>query len=272
MKRRKLIATITLSTIALIFSTRLAFADSKKEIVVATDSDTAPFTYKKDDSYRGYDIDVLKAVFKDSKTYQLKFQTVAFSSILSGIDSGRYQIAANDFNYNEERAEKYLFSNPISKSNYAIVSEKGTKYTSLDELSGKTAEAMAGSNYAQILEKWNADNQDKSPITINYVSNGTGLSNRLQNIENKKTDFILYDAISAQFVVKDQGFKVNVNKVSDTIGTKNDGLEYFVFAKDKEGKVLQNFVNKRLDNLQKNGTLKKLSQKYFGGDFVTSLK
>lgn len=131
---------------------------------------------------------------------------------------------------------------------------------------------MAGSNYAQILEKWNADNQDKSPITINYVSNGTGLSNRLQNIENKKTDFILYDAISAQFVVKDQGFKVNVNKVSDTIGTKNDGLEYFVFAKDKEGKVLQNFVNKRLDSLQKNGTLKKLSQKYFGGDFVTSLK
>lgn len=66
MKRRKLIAAITLSTIALIFSTRLAFADSKKEIVVATDSDTAPFTYKKADLYKGYDIDVLKAVFKDS--------------------------------------------------------------------------------------------------------------------------------------------------------------------------------------------------------------
>ena len=74
----------------------------KQTITVATDSDTAPFTFKKGDDFKGYDIDLVKAVFKDSDKYEVKFVTTPFDSILTGVDSGRYQIAANDFNYNEE--------------------------------------------------------------------------------------------------------------------------------------------------------------------------
>ena len=124
----------------------------KQTITVATDSDTAPFTFKKGDDFKGYDIDLVKAVFKDSDKYEVKFVTTPFDSILTGVDSGRYQIAANDFNYNEERAQKYSFSDPISRSNYAIISAEGTKYTSLDDLSGKTTEVLPGTNYAQLLE------------------------------------------------------------------------------------------------------------------------
>lgn len=102
----------------------------KQTITVATDSDTAPFTFKKGDDFKGYDIDLVKAIFKDSDKYEVKFVTTPFDSILTGVDSGRYQIAANDFNYNEERAQKYGFSDPISRSNYAITSAEGTKYTS----------------------------------------------------------------------------------------------------------------------------------------------
>ena len=92
--------------------------------------------------FKGYDIDLVKAIFKDSDKYEVKFVTTPFDSILTGVDSGRYQIAANDFNYNEERAQKYGFSDPISRSNYAITSAEGTKYTSLDDLSGKTTEVL----------------------------------------------------------------------------------------------------------------------------------
>ena len=78
---------------------------AKQDIIVATDSDTAPFTFTgKDNKQTGYDIEVMKAVFKDSKKYNVKFETTEFESILPGIDSDRYQIAANDFNYNADRA------------------------------------------------------------------------------------------------------------------------------------------------------------------------
>ena len=124
----------------------------KQTITVATDSDTAPFTFKKGDYFKGYDIDLVKAIFKDSDKYEVKFVTTPFDSILTGVDSGRYQIAANDFNYNEERAQKYGFSDPISRSNYAITSAEGTKYTSLDDLSGKTTEVLPGSTMLSCLK------------------------------------------------------------------------------------------------------------------------
>lgn len=268
-----------LSTLALIFLAVLSAcstqsqnqSDGKTVIKVATDSDTAPFTYKDVKTYKGYDIDVVKAIFKDSKDYQVEFVTTPFDSILTGIDAGRYQIAVNDFNYNEQRAQKYLFSNPISRSNAAIVSQKGTQYSSLDDLSGKSTEVISGTNYAQILEKWNTDHPDKTPIQINYVSSSTGVTTRVQRVENGNIDFILYDAISAEYIAKDQGFDVTVTKLSDQVGDKTDGLEYLVFADTKEGKELQSFVNKRLKTLKKDGTLASLSETYFGGDYVSGL-
>lgn len=243
---------------------------SETVIKVATDSDTAPFTYKENDTFKGYDIDVVKAIFKDSKNYQVEFVTTAFDSILTGVDADRYQMAANDFNYNEERAEKYLFSDPISKSNYAIISAKGTSYDRLDDLSGKSTEVIAGSNYAQVLENWNNENPEKAPIKINYASSSTGLTTRLQHIENGTIDFILYDAISSHYLVEDQGFHLAVTNVADEIGGETDGLEYLLFANTDEGAKLQKFVNKRIKALKDDGTLAALSEQYFGGDFVSA--
>jgi len=53
----------------------------KQTITVATDSDTAPFTFKKGDDFKGYDIDLVKAIFKDSDKYEVKFVTTPFDSI-----------------------------------------------------------------------------------------------------------------------------------------------------------------------------------------------
>ncbi|MGT2923923.1 transporter substrate-binding domain-containing protein [Streptococcus caviae] len=270
MKIKKLLAAsilLAVTTLALVSPVRAA---AKETVTVATDSDTAPFTYKKDKQFDGYDIALVKAIFKGSKQYKAKFETVAFSSILTGIDAGRYQMSANNFNYSDERAEKYLFSDPVSKSNYAIASKKG-KFNTLDSMSGKSVEVYAGSNYAAILENWNKRHSDETAIDIHYVANSVTLTQRLQNVEAGKIDFLLYDAISLKTVIKDQGMKLKVANVQGKVGGAKDGLEYLLFAKDKTGQKLQKFVNRRIKVLQKDGTLKKLSQKYFGGDYVSSL-
>lgn len=273
MKKRRLLSFgfLFLLALALAACSNQSRSSGKTVIKVATDSDTAPFTYKENDTFKGYDIDVVKAVFKDSKKYKVEFVTTAFDSILTGVDADRYQIAANDFNYNDERAEKYLFSDPISKSNYAITSAEGASYDSLDDLSGKSTEVISGSNYAQVLEKWNDEHPDKDPIKINYAASSTGLTTRAQHIENGTIDFILYDAISSQYLVEDQGFNLTVTNVTDDIGGKTDGLEYLLFADTDEGAKLQKFVNKRIKALKDDGTLAELSEQYFGGDFVSTI-
>ncbi|SDQ43428.1 polar amino acid transport system substrate-binding protein [Streptococcus equinus] len=274
MKLKRLLTTVVFASVAFILAacSNQSQSDGKTVVKVATDSDTAPFTFKENDNFKGYDIDVINAIFKDSKEYKVEFVTTAFDSILTGVDADRYQIAANDFNYNEERAKKYLFSDPISHSNYAITSAEGTSYDSLDDLSGKKTEVISGSNYAQVLENWNKENPDKEPINIKYAASSTGLTTRIQHIENGTIDFILYDAISSNYLIEDQGFNLTVTNVKDSIGGKNDGLEYLLFANTDEGKDLQKFVNKRIKELKADGTLTELSQTYFGGDFVSGIE
>ena len=259
---KRLMVGLLLASLALVAFTLPVKAASQETITVATDSDTAPFTYKKDKKFDGYDIALVKAIFK--------FETVSFSSILTGIDSGRYQLSANNFNYSKERAEKYLFSNPVSKSNYAIASKKG-KYKSLDDLSGKSVEVYAGSKYAANLENWNKNHAEKTAIKIHYVANTVTLTQRLQNVEAGKIDFLFYDVISLQTVIKDQAINFKVTNVKCKIGGEKDGLEYLLFAKDKTGEKLQTFVNKRLKELKKAGILKKLSQQHLAGDRVSHL-
>lgn len=263
---------LSVLTLAACSSSNNQSSSDKIKITVATDSDTAPFTYKEGDTFKGYDIDVVKAIFDGSDKYEIEFVTAPFDSILTGVDAGRYQIAANDFNYNAERAEKYRFSDPISRSNYAITSAKGTSYSSLDDLSGKSTEVISGSNYAQLLEKWNEANPDKEPIEVNYASSSTGITTRLQHIQQGTIDFILYDQISSEYIVKDQGLDLTVTAVKDTVGSDTDGLEYLLFADTDQGKELQDFVNNRVKELKEDGTLAKLSTDYFGGDFVSDLK
>lgn len=42
-------------------------ASQKEEVIVATDAATKPFTYKEGERHTGYDIEVLKQIFKGSK-------------------------------------------------------------------------------------------------------------------------------------------------------------------------------------------------------------
>ncbi|MCD0064660.1 transporter substrate-binding domain-containing protein, partial [Streptococcus agalactiae] len=126
-------------------------------------------------------------------------------------------------------------SDPISRSNYAVVGKKGSHYKSLSDLSGKTTEVLSGVNYAQVLENWNKNHPNKKPIKIKYVSGTTGVTSRLKNIESGKIDFILYDAISSDYIVKDQSLNLSVSPLKGKIGNNKDGLEYLLLPKDKKG-------------------------------------
>ena len=90
-------------------------------------------------------------------------------------------------------------------------------------------------------------------------------------MEEGQLDFVFYDAISLKTAIKEQGFSLKVNQLTGNLASDKDGLEYYLFAKDKKGKALQTFVNKGLAKLQKSGKLKTYSQDFFGGDFVSDL-
>ena len=239
-------------------------------ITVATDGDTKPFTYSENNQATGYDVEVARAVFKELPEYKLKVEITDFDSVVAGVDSGRYQLAANDIGWTKDRAEKYYFSAPLSKSNNAVAVKSDLKVKTLGDLAGKSTEVLPSANFTTILSKYNDANPDKQ-VKLNYVDGSYPTASRLADVDSGKIDFLLYDAISLKTIIKDKGLDtLKVNNIESESTDPHDGFEYFLYTKDEKGKELQTKVDKVLKKLQSNGTLKELSEKYFGGDFVPS--
>ena len=244
-------------------------SDKAISVVIATDGAAKPFTYSDSQgNLTGYDIEVARAVFKKLPQYKVKFQVTDFSGISPGIDSGRYQMGANDFGWEKSRAEKYYFSSPLSKSNNAVLVKSGT-YKTLADLAGKSTIGNPASNYTKSIQDWNKANPDKE-IKISYSADSTSINTRFTQVESGKIDFMLYDKISLESAVKEQGFdNLKIEDISmDTGDAEHDGYEYFLFGKDSQGKKLQKDVNGVLAKMQADGSLAKISKKYLGGDFV----
>ena len=82
-------------------------AASKKEIIVATNA--TPKTIQLWRKWRIWlvtKIEVVRAIFKDSDKYDVKFEKTEWSGVFAGLDADRYQMAVNNISYTKERAEK----------------------------------------------------------------------------------------------------------------------------------------------------------------------
>ena len=57
----------------------------------------------------------MNTVFDLIPEYDLEIEVTDFPSVFAGLNAGSYQIGVNNFSYNEERAESYLYEEIYSK-------------------------------------------------------------------------------------------------------------------------------------------------------------
>lgn len=241
--------------------------DTEKKITItaATGGSPKPYIYvDENNNPTGYDIEVLKAAFEKLPQYDLEFQVTDFGSVFSGLNSGTVQIGVNNFSYNEERGKSYLYSYPYDKIGYVFVTKEGsTPITSFKEAAGKTTEASTGVSITNALEEWNKEYPDQA-VQITYSESDTAV--KLQRIEEGSVDFGIIDLAMFNAYQEEYHYKIQANEVSEKDAKKiADNLyAYYVLPKDEE--ELRTELDKALKELKEDGTLTKLSKKWFGQD------
>ena len=241
-------------------------SDSGKTVIkAATGANAKPYVYVGDDDKpAGYDVDVLNAVFDKLPDYELEYEVTDFGSVLSGLNSGNYQIGVNNFSYNEDRGASYLYSYPYDKISYVFVTKKGGKeIKSFEDAAGLSFEGGTGISVSNAVEAWNEKNPDKK-IDITYTDADTAIT--LQHIEDGTTDLAIIDVAMYNAYQKEYNYDVVANQISDedAKAIADNSYAYYIFPKDQE--ELRDKVDEQLKELKKDGTLSKLSQKYFGQD------
>lgn len=256
MKRRTkilaLLATALISTVILTGcgSHKSQSADNTKTLRIGTEGTYSPYSYRDSKGkLTGYDVEVAKDVAKKIG-YKAKFVDAPWDSMLAAFNSGKTDIIFNQATATKEREAKYNFSVPYAVSHAAIIVNKDNhKIKNLDDLSGKKAAQTLTSNYAQIAKDHGAT-----------IVSTDGFSKSADLVEHNQADATLNDD-NTFYDYKNQ--KPNANLKIAYVSKENNNIVALLHKGDNK---LTKKVDKALKELQDDGTLKKLSNKYLKRD------
>ena len=277
MRIQKLAAALAaiLSVTLLAGSLSVAAADEVTTIHVANAAMPKPYSYLGDDGeVTGYDIEVIKAIFDRLPQYELDLEVTEFSSILTGIDAGRYDLGINCLKSTEERKEKYLFSDPyLLDRNVVVVREDNDEIQSLADFAGKSVVDLTGTIGVTQMENYNA--RTGADIKINYSE--ADYSVLLTELEDGKYDFmylnkLTFDTLNAEKPYALKTFFLTLEDQAEFADGADIESTYILASKTDEGQALIDDVNGALKSLIEDGTLNGFAEEYFGStDYVPVL-
>lgn len=243
-----------------------AAAKKVRTINVAHTQNYVPYDYVKNGVSKGYEVDVLKAVDKLLPDYKFKYHPTSDEDLLVGLDSGKYDVGVKGAWWTKERAKKYILpKQAVGASIIGITYRKDDNYKSFAEFakkSGKLVPISPQNGQYAVVQEWNKKKPNEK-ITLKSADQFT---------VGDAYNWVLEGRYDAYFDVK-VNYQNSVVKSSGAYHSSADKLAYtpykgiktypIISRANKDNSNFSKEYDQAIKKLQKNGTLEKLSQKYF---------
>lgn len=230
---------------------QLAAIQASGKLIVALEGAWQPWSYHDEsDTLVGYDVEVSRAI-AEKLGVEPEYVESDWDSLFAGLDAGRYDMVCNGVEVTEERAKTYAFTTPYGYIHTALAVRKdNTDITSFEDLKGKTTANSLASTYMELAESYGATVQgiDTLEETIQLLTAG-----RIDATLNADVSF--YDYLN---VHPDADFKL----VAQTAEASHVAIPVL----KSEDTAYLDALNTAIEELRADGTLKTLSEKYFGQD------
>ncbi|MDP9989063.1 MULTISPECIES: amino acid ABC transporter substrate-binding protein [Arthrobacter] len=231
--------------------TSLTDVQTSGVLKVGTEGTYKPFSFHASGNgeLTGYDVEIISAV-ANKLGVKPNFQETQFDAIFAGLEAKRFDVIANQVSITDERKAKYEFSTPYTVSTGVIVTKADdNSITSFDSLKGKTTAQSLTSNWYKLAQQSGANVQavEGWAQAITLLKQGrvdATINDKLTYLDQQKADH-------------DQSIKIAAE-------TSDKSLSAFAIRKGATS--LTDAINKALGELQADGTLQKISQKYFDAD------
>lgn len=221
------------------------------KLVVALEGAWQPWSYHDtSDTLVGYDVEVSRAI-AEKLGVEPEYVESDWDSLFAGLDAGRYDMVCNGVEVTEERAKTYAFTTPYGYIHTALAVRKDNEdIHSFEDLKGKTTANSLASTYMELAESYGATVQgiDTLEETIQLLTAG-----RIDATLNADVSF--YDYLN---VHPDADFKL----VAQTAEASHVAIPVL----KSEDTAYLDALNAAIEELRADGTLKTLSEKYFGQD------
>ncbi len=231
---------------------------SERTLRFITDFDSPPFSFRKGTERAGIEIDLGEAIGKalgaKIEWVQMNFSVNAYASTL---DRGKADAAIASISINGDRREMLAFTRPYYRAGFAIAVQKDVDWEHQWFTSGLEGWKI-GVMRATTCEQWARDNLDGKVETYANVDRlAQALKNSRGALKSGKAGFcILHDETILKWILSDYSYHYQIPE-------RKIAREYYGIAVSKNNPKLLAELNTALGNLRKNGTYKKIYQKWF---------
>lgn len=219
-------------------------------LVLAHDGAFPPLTYLDDDGNAiGYDIDLAKEVCRRMGV-EFRDKVIIWSDHTMLLNTGEVDCLWTGVTITDERKEKFSMSKPYLKNSQVMVLPKNV---TLNNVAGKTIGFQESSTAEDAFI-----NGDINFASIKEMVAFPGIYEALEALSAGNTDIVVMDSVIINAIINDGGdYKIEGLPLAD---------EEYGIAFRKEDVSIRNEVQRILEEMQKDGTVAKISEKWFGSD------
>ncbi|HEX7127960.1 MAG TPA: transporter substrate-binding domain-containing protein [Thermodesulfobacteriota bacterium] len=233
---------------------RLAEVKQKGKLVVGFEGTYPPYNFKdRDGAFKGYDVDVANAIAKKLGV-KAEFVATEWAGIIAGLLSDRYDVIVAQMTVNEERKKQVDFSEPYTiYGPMLIVHKDNTTIKSYKDLDGKTLGVTLGTNFEKRANGWRQEGIEVEVRTY------PGMNEYLSDLAAKRIDAAMTDAVAPAIAIREK--KLPLKQVGGPIEREVQAI-----AVKKGNPELLAAINKALEEMKADGSLRAMSLKWFGID------
>ncbi|MBQ6144564.1 MAG: transporter substrate-binding domain-containing protein [Pseudolactococcus laudensis] len=254
-----------------------AKAKVEKVLQVAHTQSYKPYDFVNDKGESdGFEVQVLKAVDEKLPDYKFNYNPTSDEDLLIGLESGKYDIGTKGAWKTPEREQKFII--PEEKIAASVIgltyrTADKAKYSNLEDFAkqnGKLIPISPQNAQYKVIEDFNAANP-KTPIKLDAADQFTISDAYAWLLEGRYDGFFdIKLSFDNSVLAADGPYHDYASKLSYV---PYKGIPtYPIIHKNATNESFAKAYDKAIKELEADGTLTKLSKKYFGEDVFSYLK
>jgi len=242
---KKFVALLT--AIALVLASTAALAETTV-LKAGCSPDFPPFESMDDnDNIVGFDADLAAEISKDIGQ-TIEMESTNFDSIITGIQTGLYDLGISGFYITEERQMNVDFSIPYLEDGQSCIVKADSDITDNASLAGKKIGSQTGTTGMDAAE---------AATDQNNVYAYTKALDAVMDLQGNKLDAVITDTPVAKRILKELGD--DTLTISDTVVFD---AEYYGIAIPKGNADLKAKIDASIERMQADGTIDALVVKW----------
>lgn len=226
--------------------------EETKKLVMATNASFPPYEYKDGEAFAGIDVEIA-GLIAEKLGMELQIEDVEFGSIIGGVQTGKFDMGMAGMTVTDERLESVNFSSTYAKAKQVIIVKEGSAIKTIDDLKADGSmkigvqQDTTGDIYASDTEENGGYGED------NVIRYKTG-NDAVQALVSGKVDCVIIDNEPAKsYVAANEGLTILATEYVE---------EEYAICVAKENTELLDQINKALEELTADGSIKKIVDKY----------